>query len=156
MEQPMRLTTIRGARRVAAWGLSLALSLAACAGPDAGEPVDFFALLRERDVLVHHPYDSFESSFQAFLEQAASDTEGYDVVAMVIHNYTLPWLREWLESDSQTGSLTGLESDIGRMNGTVCENCDSTEDVVMTNEDGEPDPDGALPLCWRCREIAQR
>jgi polyphosphate kinase len=34
---------------------------------------DFFALLRERDVLVQHPYDSFETSVQEFLAQAADD-----------------------------------------------------------------------------------
>jgi polyphosphate kinase len=34
---------------------------------------DFFARMRSGDVLVHHPYDSFSSSVQAFLEQAASD-----------------------------------------------------------------------------------
>jgi polyphosphate kinase len=35
--------------------------------------VDFFALLRERDLLVHHPYESFETSFQEFLAQSADD-----------------------------------------------------------------------------------
>ncbi|MGD0742394.1 MAG: polyphosphate kinase 1 [Acidimicrobiales bacterium] len=40
---------------------------------DAGMPVDIFALLRERDVLVHHPYDSFASSVEEFISQAASD-----------------------------------------------------------------------------------
>jgi polyphosphate kinase len=34
---------------------------------------DLFAILRGRDVLVHHPYDSFATSVQAFLEQAAGD-----------------------------------------------------------------------------------
>jgi polyphosphate kinase len=34
---------------------------------------DFFALLRDRDLLVHHPYESFETSFQEFLAQAADD-----------------------------------------------------------------------------------
>ncbi len=36
-------------------------------------PPDFFAVLREGDVLVHHPYDSFTTSTQRFLEQAAAD-----------------------------------------------------------------------------------
>ena len=37
------------------------------------EPVDLFAVLRDRDVLVHHPYDSFVSSVEAFVNQAADD-----------------------------------------------------------------------------------
>jgi polyphosphate kinase len=36
-------------------------------------PKSVFATLRERDVLVHHPYDSFSTSVQRFIEQAASD-----------------------------------------------------------------------------------
>ena len=32
-----------------------------------------FATLREGDVLVHHPYDSFSTSVQRFVEQAAAD-----------------------------------------------------------------------------------
>ena len=36
-------------------------------------PADFFAVLRESDVLVHHPYDSFATSVQRFIEQAAAD-----------------------------------------------------------------------------------
>ncbi|MEO7981600.1 MAG: RNA degradosome polyphosphate kinase [Sporichthyaceae bacterium] len=34
---------------------------------------DVFAALRKRAVLLHHPYDSFASSVQAFIEQAAVD-----------------------------------------------------------------------------------
>lgn len=37
------------------------------------EPPDLFEVLRAGDVLVHHPYDSFSSSIEAFVEQAAHD-----------------------------------------------------------------------------------
>jgi len=39
------------------------------------EPADLFAVLRERDVLVHHPYDSFTTSVEAFIAQAADDPD---------------------------------------------------------------------------------
>ncbi len=41
----------------------------------AGTPADFFAALRQGDVLIHHPYDSFATSVQAFVEQAALDPD---------------------------------------------------------------------------------
>ena len=34
---------------------------------------DIFASVRGRDVVLHHPYDSFSTSVQAFVEQAAAD-----------------------------------------------------------------------------------
>ncbi len=37
------------------------------------EVPSFFPVLRENDVLVHHPYDSFSASVQAFIEEAAAD-----------------------------------------------------------------------------------
>jgi len=37
------------------------------------EPSDLFAVLREKEVLVHHPYDSFATSVEAFIAQAAHD-----------------------------------------------------------------------------------
>jgi polyphosphate kinase len=41
----------------------------------SNEPTEFFAMLRERDVLVHHPYDSFATSVEAFIAQAAEDPD---------------------------------------------------------------------------------
>jgi polyphosphate kinase len=43
--------------------------------PRGGDPIDFFDVIRDGDVLVHHPYDSFESSVEAFIEQAARDKD---------------------------------------------------------------------------------
>ncbi len=37
------------------------------------EDVDLFARIRQGDVLLHHPYDSFTTSVAAFIRQAASD-----------------------------------------------------------------------------------
>jgi polyphosphate kinase len=38
-------------------------------------PVDMFATIRQGDVLVHHPYDSFASSVERFVEQAVADPD---------------------------------------------------------------------------------
>ena len=40
---------------------------------ETSSPADLFSALRKRDVLVHHPYDSFATSVQRFIEQAAAD-----------------------------------------------------------------------------------
>ncbi|HEX5938449.1 MAG TPA: polyphosphate kinase 1 [Actinomycetota bacterium] len=41
--------------------------------PRLADVTDFFALLSAGDLLVHHPYDSFETSVEAFIEHAAQD-----------------------------------------------------------------------------------
>ena len=43
-------------------------------GEDDGH-VDIFGVIRSGDVLVHHPYDSFVTSVERFVEQAANDPE---------------------------------------------------------------------------------
>jgi polyphosphate kinase len=42
---------------------------------ESGEPRDVFALLRGGDMLMHHPYDSFDDSVGAFLARAAEDPQ---------------------------------------------------------------------------------
>jgi polyphosphate kinase len=39
------------------------------------EPCDMFATIRQEDLLVHHPYDSFASSVERFVEQAVADPD---------------------------------------------------------------------------------
>jgi len=40
---------------------------------DPDEPVDIFAVIRDRDVLMHHPYESFSTSVEEFIRQASVD-----------------------------------------------------------------------------------
>jgi polyphosphate kinase len=39
------------------------------------EELDLFAVIRDGDVFLHHPYDSFETSVQRFIEEAAKDPD---------------------------------------------------------------------------------
>ena len=42
---------------------------------ETAQPADMFAALKRRDVLLQHPYDSFATSVQRFIEQAAADPQ---------------------------------------------------------------------------------
>jgi polyphosphate kinase len=43
--------------------------------PRDDEALEIFSVLKNREVLVHHPYESFSTSVQEFLEQAAEDPQ---------------------------------------------------------------------------------
>ena len=43
--------------------------------PDEDEAPDVLAAMRKGDILVHHPYDSFSTSVERFVEQAAADPD---------------------------------------------------------------------------------
>ena len=50
----------------------------------AGEHVDFFEVIRQGDLMAHHPYDSFSSTVEAFVRRAARDP---DVLAIKMTLY---------------------------------------------------------------------
>ena len=49
-----------------------------------GEPVDFFEVIRQGDLMAHHPYDSFSTTVEAFVIRAARDP---DVLALKMTLY---------------------------------------------------------------------
>jgi polyphosphate kinase len=44
-------------------------------GGDDNEPADLLAAMRRGDILLHHPYDSFTTSVERFVEQAVADPD---------------------------------------------------------------------------------
>ena len=53
-------------------------------GSASGDPVDFFEVIRQGDLMAHHPYDSFSSTVEAFVSRAAKDP---DVLAIKMTLY---------------------------------------------------------------------
>ncbi|SJM71641.1 RNA degradosome polyphosphate kinase [Gulosibacter sp. 10] len=80
---PLDLTALFGLGRINRPDLKYAPQIPVTAPEfrtsDSDEKPDVFRAIAERDVLVHHPYESFSTSVQAFIEQAADDP---DVVAI--------------------------------------------------------------------------
>ena len=76
---------------------------------DEARPTDLFAVIRESDVLVQHPYDSFDTSVEAFVEEAAIDP---DVLAI---KQTL-----YRTSTAETGIMKALIRAAGEGKQVVC------------------------------------
>ena len=52
--------------------------------PGSGDSVDFFEVMRQGDLIAHHPYDSFATTVEAFVARAARDP---DVLAIKMTLY---------------------------------------------------------------------
>ncbi len=80
----------------------------------AAGPQEMFAEIAKADVLVHHPYDSFATSFEAFVRNAATDP---DVIALKATVYRtsdetplVPALIEAAENGKQSVCLVELKA----------------------------------------------
>ena len=75
---------------------------------------EFFAQIAERDVLVHHPYHSFKTSFEAFVRGAARDEDTVGLKATVYRTSgdspVVPALVEALEGRKQAVCLIELKA----------------------------------------------
>jgi polyphosphate kinase len=73
-----------------------------------------FAAIRSGDLLVHHPYDSFASSFESFIDRAAADPEVIAIKSTVYRTSDdtpiVPALIDAQERGKQTVSLVEIKA----------------------------------------------
>jgi polyphosphate kinase len=78
------------------------------------EPVDIFAEIRRADILVHHPYDSFTSSVERFVEQAVGDPDVLAIKQTVYRTSDdsplVPWLIRASERGKQAVCMVELKA----------------------------------------------
>jgi polyphosphate kinase len=82
-------------------------------GEQGGRP-DFFAAMRHRDILVHHPYDSFSQTVERFVEQAVQDPDVLAIKQTVYRtsdeSAIVPMLIEATHRDKQAVCLVELKA----------------------------------------------
>ncbi|CAG7844099.1 Polyphosphate kinase [Pseudoclavibacter triregionum] len=79
LEGPLDLGGLFGLGRIPRpdlkYSTHVPVTAAAFRTSDGDEHADYFRAIAQRDILVHHPYESFSTSVQRFLEQAAADPD---------------------------------------------------------------------------------
>ena len=83
-------------------------------GEQEGEPPDLFATIRADDRIVHHPYDSFATTVERFLEQAVQDPDVLAIKGTVYRtsddSALVPRLIEAAERGKQAVCLVELKA----------------------------------------------